>query len=59
MELCWATTPVLLRAPKEAARSKQEGGPGARERALRVKGMCLWSGNKSDAALPYTGSVGN
>lgn len=55
MELCWATTPVLLRAPKEAARSKQ----GGRERALRVKGMCLWSGNKSDAALPYTGSVGN
>lgn len=24
-ELCWATTPVLPRAPKEAARSKQRG----------------------------------
>lgn len=34
-ELCWATTPVLPRAPKEAARSKQRwGGGGGRVQEL-------------------------
>lgn len=71
-ELCWATTPVLPRAPKEAARSKQRWGgggvsrdgarrwgegAGARERVVRVNRMGLRSRNYSDAPLPY--NVGN
>lgn len=58
LELRWETTPVLPRAPKEAARSKG-GGAGARERVAWVKGMGLQSGKQSDAPLPYTGTVGD